>query len=343
MRFGIFDHVDRGDTPFARQLDQRLEYVAAADSAGFYCYHIAEHHATPLNLVPVGGVYLGAVARATKRMRLGPLVYLLPLYSPLRLLEEIGMLDHLSHGRLDVGVGRGVSAFELNFHKVDPETSREVFQESLAILMKGFAHDRLNHEGKHWSYQNVPMELKPLQQPHPPIWYASTQAGGSEWAGEHGMNFCTLGALELAKIAMDTFRKGYAKRGAPLVAGDWPGGVAVGVHRYCVVADTDADARRIAGAAFERWYANLTKLERENVAGPKFTHAFSPDLDKAIAAGGFLCGSPDTVRKELERQIDTLGHNYIVTGFYFGNIAHADAMRSMQLFATEVMPKLAHR
>ena len=82
-----------------------LQNVEAADQTGVYCLQIAEHHATPLNLVPVPGVYLGAVARATKRMRLGPLVYLLPLCSPLRLVEEICMLDHLSHGRLDVGVG----------------------------------------------------------------------------------------------------------------------------------------------------------------------------------------------------------------------------------------------
>ena len=83
MKFAVFDHVDRSDDPLAKQFDERLTYVAAADEAGFYCYHVAEHHATPLNMVPVPGVYLGAVARATKRIRLGPLVYLLPLYSPL--------------------------------------------------------------------------------------------------------------------------------------------------------------------------------------------------------------------------------------------------------------------
>src|SRR6185437_16981069 len=114
MKVGIFDHVERtADRPIAQTLDERLKFAAAADEAGIYCLHIAEHHATPLNLVPVPGVYLGAVARATKRMRLGPLVYLLPLYSPLRLVEEICMLDHLSYGRLDVGVGRGVSPYEL--------------------------------------------------------------------------------------------------------------------------------------------------------------------------------------------------------------------------------------
>ncbi len=80
MKFGIFDHVDHSGLPLGQLLDRRLEYVDAADKAGFYCYHVAEHHATPLNLVPVPGVFLGAVANATRRIRLGPMVYLLPLY-----------------------------------------------------------------------------------------------------------------------------------------------------------------------------------------------------------------------------------------------------------------------
>src|SRR5207253_1662513 len=83
-----------GTRPLATLFDERLAFAKAAEEAGIYCLHVAEHHATPLNMVPVPGVYLGAVARATKRMRLGPLVYLLPLYSPLRLIEEICILDH---------------------------------------------------------------------------------------------------------------------------------------------------------------------------------------------------------------------------------------------------------
>ncbi len=89
MKFGLWDHVDQSDKDLATQYDERLDFVAAADKANFYCYHVAEHHATPLNLVPVPGIYLGAVARMTENIRLGPLVYLLPLYSPLRLIEEI--------------------------------------------------------------------------------------------------------------------------------------------------------------------------------------------------------------------------------------------------------------
>src|SRR6516164_3645679 len=79
MKIGLFDHVEHGKRPLATLFDERLAFAKAADEAGIYCLHVAEHHATPLNMVPVPGVYLGAVARATKRMRLGPLVYLLPL------------------------------------------------------------------------------------------------------------------------------------------------------------------------------------------------------------------------------------------------------------------------
>ena len=87
MKVGLFDHVENAGRPLATLFDERLTFVRAAEDAGIYCLHVAEHHATPLNMVPVPGVYLGAVARATRRMRLGPLVYLLPLYSPLRLIE----------------------------------------------------------------------------------------------------------------------------------------------------------------------------------------------------------------------------------------------------------------
>jgi len=141
MKIGLFDHVEQGEHPLAQLFDERLKFAEAADAAGVYCLHIAEHHATPLNMVPVPGVYLGALARTTKRMRLGPLVYLLPLYSPLRMVEEICMLDHLSHGRLEVGVGRGVSPYELGFHKVAHDDSRDIFIDAFNCISAGLTTD----------------------------------------------------------------------------------------------------------------------------------------------------------------------------------------------------------
>src|SRR5882724_3475340 len=159
MKVGLFDHVERSDRPLAAQFDERLKFAVAAEAAGIYCLHVAEHHATPLNMVPVPGVYLGAVARATSRMRLGTLVYLLPLYSPLRLIEEICMLDHLSNGRLEVGVGRGVSPFELKYHKIDHDESRAIFIDAFNCVSAGLTTDTLNYSGKYYQYEDVPIDV----------------------------------------------------------------------------------------------------------------------------------------------------------------------------------------
>src|ERR1700677_1184053 len=113
MKIGLFDHVEAAGRPVSVLFDERFQFAAAADAAGFYCLHVAEHHATPLNLVPVPGIYLAAISRETKPLRLGRMVFLLPLYSPLRLIEESCMFDYQSHGPLDIGVGRGVSPYEL--------------------------------------------------------------------------------------------------------------------------------------------------------------------------------------------------------------------------------------
>ena len=217
MKFGLWDHVDRSDRPLYRQLDERLAFLIAGDEAGFYAFHVAEHHATPLNMVPVPGVYLGAVSRLTSRMRFGVLCYLLPLYSPLRLIEEVAILDNMSHGRLEIGVGRGVSPFELNYHGVDPSTSREVFLEALDVLEKGMSNERLDHQGKRFTYKNVPIEVHCVQQPHPPIWYPSSTPDGATFAGERGYNFVTLGSRDQAKAAITAYTAALAKRGKPQI------------------------------------------------------------------------------------------------------------------------------
>jgi alkanesulfonate monooxygenase SsuD/methylene tetrahydromethanopterin reductase-like flavin-dependent oxidoreductase (luciferase family) len=345
MRFGLFDHIDHnGHDDLARLFDERLEYVEAAEAAGFYCYHVSEHHGTPLNLAPVPGAYLGAVARATSRIRLGPLVYLLPLMSPLRLIEEICILDQLSRGRFQLGVGRGVSPFELNFHNVDPETSRAVFMEALEVALEGLTHDRLTFKGERFGYANVPMVVKPYQRPHPPVWYASSNPGGSAWGGEKGYHYATLGATEAAKPCVDAYKAAYAKRGGPAVPGDdFPGGTAIGVLRHVVIADSAAEAHRIAQPAYDHWYANLTKLEREHSAGPRVARSMFADMDQAIAKGSVIVGTASEVRDALERQIEALGVNYLILQVYFGTLPLERALHTLAACAEEVMPALKDR
>src|SRR5580704_16460780 len=110
LEFGVFDHLDRSDLALQDFYEQRLAVIEAFERAGFYSYHVAEHHFTPLGMAPSPSVYLAAIAQRTKTIRFGPLVYALPLYHPLRLLQEICMLDQISNGRLYLGFGRGASS-----------------------------------------------------------------------------------------------------------------------------------------------------------------------------------------------------------------------------------------
>src|SRR5665213_1561001 len=170
MDFGIFDHVDASRSPQADYYEERLKSVELCDRAGFHAYHIAEHHGTPLGMAPSPSVFLSAVARHTKRLRFGPLVYLLPLYHPIRLAEEIAMLDQLGRGRLDVGIGRGRSPIELASYGVEPAESEDVFNEAFAVVRQALTDGHVSFAGKHFNFPNVNLATQAVQTPHPPFW-----------------------------------------------------------------------------------------------------------------------------------------------------------------------------
>ena len=341
MKFGIFDHLDRRDEPLAAFYDDRLEMAAAYESAGFYCYHIAEHHASPLGMAPSPNIFLAAVARRTRRLRFGPLVYLLPMYHPVRLAEEICMLDHLSGGRLDVGVGRGISPHEVGFYGVAPDDRQEMFEEALDLLMKGLTGDRLSHEGKWYRIPDSPIELRPLQSPHPPLWYGAANEHGVEFAARHGMNMVTLGSNHRVKGLVAWFHKLWDEtRDDPLRAGSPVGTPLAGVGRHIFVADTDAEAERLARPAYVHWYDSVTKLWREHGGAP-VTGMLIESYDEARNIGVAVCGSPATVRAELAAQIEDIGFNYLVCQLAWGTLSDAHEMRSLDLFRSEVMRNLA--
>src|ERR1700748_2011251 len=116
MRFGIFDHLDDNGVPLAAHFENRLKLVEAYCPLGYYAYHLAEHHNTPLGYAPSPSVFLSAVAQRSKKLKFGPMVYLLPLYHPLRLIDEVCMLDQMSNGRFLYGVGRGISPVEVRLY-----------------------------------------------------------------------------------------------------------------------------------------------------------------------------------------------------------------------------------
>ena len=340
MRFGIFDYIDDRDEPLEKTFEDRLALLQAAEAAGFYGYHLTEHHATPLSMTPSPSVFLAAAARETRRIRLGTLLYLLPLYHPLRLLEELCMLDHLSGGRLDIGVGRGVSPMEFEAYGVDFNRSGEDFEHVFRILCQGFTRDRINYHGGRFDFTDVPVVMKPRQRPHPPFWYGLRGGQGPAFAARHGMHGVTLGPDEKVAGMLATFRNEWAaaaeerKRCASPVASPF-----CGIMRAMFIADTDSEAERVARAAYKRWFDALAWLWVERGSFPPIS--ISGDYDQSRAAGTLVVGAPETVARILIAQAGRIRHNYLVLLLAFGSLTHAQEMHSLALFASEVMPKLA--
>jgi alkanesulfonate monooxygenase SsuD/methylene tetrahydromethanopterin reductase-like flavin-dependent oxidoreductase (luciferase family) len=306
--------------------------------------HIAEHHCSPVNMAPSPSVFLAALARETKQIHLGPLCYLLTLYSPLRMIEEISMLDHLSHGRMEVGVGRGVSPFELGYHNIDHSKSRDMFIDAYRCIRAGLDSETLTYEGEYYKYKGVPIELHPFQKHGPAFWYGSSNATGSTWAGDHGMHFTANGPTAFAKGNIATYKAALNKRGGPEHAkAEFKGGAAVGALRQIVVADTDADARRIAEPAAQTHLAELNHLRTKHNIN-EFTSRLNvpraSSLDGMIEEGTMIVGSPDTVAHAIEKQVSELGTNYVLGYMMFGEMSLEDALRSLRLFKSDVMPRI---
>jgi alkanesulfonate monooxygenase SsuD/methylene tetrahydromethanopterin reductase-like flavin-dependent oxidoreductase (luciferase family) len=332
MDLGIFDHLDRRDVPVHEHYESRLRLLEKYDAAGFYSYHLAEHHATPLGLAPVPGIFLAAATQRTRRIRLGPCVYCLPLYDPLRLIEEVCMLDHLSRGRFDFGVGRGIVPYEMAYFDLHHLETEEIYEETLEIVLQGLTSETLEHQGPHYRYRKVPMVLRPFQQPHPPLWYGMGHAAGAEWAATNRVNVITNSPVDQSRPLFERYRDVWQRKHGGELA------TKMGMSRHVVVARSDAEAEALARPTYATWYANLTKLWRDFGALP---FRFARDFDEARQRGVAIAGTPARVREEIERQVAASGCNYFVCRMMFGDMTEAAAGASIDLFAAEVMPHLA--
>jgi alkanesulfonate monooxygenase SsuD/methylene tetrahydromethanopterin reductase-like flavin-dependent oxidoreductase (luciferase family) len=336
VAFGLFDWIDRGTTPMHQLYNDRLQLLQAADAAGFFCYHLAEHHATPLGMAPSPALFLAAAAQRTQRIRLGPLVYLLPLYNPLRLIEEVCMLDQIAGGRLELGVGRGVTPYELGYFGVDPTDTRAIFNEALAVLVAGLTSSRLTFAGQHYQYHDVPMELRPFQQPYPPLWYPTHNPESVRYAAQHGFNYVGLGPASAVHELVDVYWQTWELHRHD--QGRLNGHVAtpkVGILRQVVVAETDDEALALAQAAHANWYSSITKLWHDH-------NDHSVDglfaWETATKHETLLFGSPARVREQVGRLVEESGCNYVIGSFAWGTLPHQQTLRSLQLFTEEVMP-----
>ncbi|MBI3062029.1 MAG: LLM class flavin-dependent oxidoreductase [Deltaproteobacteria bacterium] len=333
MEFGVFDHLDRGDSPLADFYESRLKLIEAYDRAGFYAYHVAEHHSTPLGMAPSPSVFLAAVAQRTRRLRFGPLVYALPLHHPLRLIEEICMLDQLSGGRLEIGFGRGSSPVEIALYGQDPAKAQRIYAEAVEMILKGLAEKRLDFRGEFFSFDNVPIEIEPLQKPHPPVWYGVHSVDSAERAARGGLHVVSLDSAGETRAFADRYRRVWRER-----RGDSEKMPKIGISRFIVVADSDAEAIASARRAYPVWHRSFYHLFRIYGGGP--AHPRPADFDGLMKAGLGIAGGPEKVGAFLQAQLAESQATYLVGQFAFGDLSLAESLRSVEIFARDVMPKL---
>lgn len=333
LQFGVFDHLDDNGTSLGELFENRLKLIEQYDRAGFRSYHIAEHHSTPLGMAPSPGLFLAAVAQRTKRLRFGPLLYVTPMYHPLRLAEEIVMLDHMSGGRLELGLGRGASPIEIAAYGVDPAQAPAMNREAIEVILKAFAEPVLTHEGAFYNYKNVRVAAHPLQKPHPPLWFAPAEPARAVDAAKLKAHMVSLIPNAGVKALTDAYRAQWQAQGG--TEADMP---LMGVFRHVVVADSDAKATEIARGAYEKWRHYMAFLwEWAGVPFP--IGMIYPDAFDALRAAGMgVAGTPETVRKYIAGTAEQTGVTYFVCDMAFGLMPYADASRSVDLFTREVMP-----
>jgi alkanesulfonate monooxygenase SsuD/methylene tetrahydromethanopterin reductase-like flavin-dependent oxidoreductase (luciferase family) len=300
VEFGVIDHVDRQDEPIAKTYDSRLKLLELYDKAGFTTFHITEHHSTPLGLAPSPIVFLAAASRITERIRFAPLVLIATLYNPLRLAAEICMLDHLTKGRFEIGTGRGVSGVELGFFNVREQDAPAMYTEAMEVVMAALTRDIVDFHGKFFDFTNVPIELKPYQLPHPPLWYATNSPESAAKAARQNMNVVTLvGSSEAAKIIAsykEAWNASHGSSGKKMMK--------AGITRFIYVGESDRQAQERGTFGSRKFYESLVYLWR------KF-NVTAMSLEEVIrsAEATMITGTPATVRARIEQELEESGAN----------------------------------
>lgn len=313
LTLGVFDHLDDAGVDISRQYEARLSLVEAYDRLGFHAYHVAEHHCTPHGMAPSPNMFLASVAQRTERLRFGPLLMLLNLYHPLRAFEEICMLDHLSRGRLEMGIGLGALSDELGYFGVDWKSARERYVEISEIIMKAMKGGTLDHHGRFFELNGVPLTVAPYQRPHPPMWLGVNRPESAAWAADNGANVASVGPASSVRKVTDAYRM-HRENSANAVSAR----PLLGMVRMVVVAKSEAAAREMAASAYERWLKSFKFLyERNGTPTPPFLPA---SFDAAIQSELCVAGTEASVRHALLRQAEEAGVNYLLCQFAFGDL-----------------------
>ncbi|MFK7787564.1 MAG: LLM class flavin-dependent oxidoreductase [Crocinitomicaceae bacterium] len=330
MKFGIFDHMDFDqDVPVTQVFQERLELLKTLDHSPFSSYLLAEHHGTRLGASPSPNLFLSAASQVTNKIHLGAMVYCLPLYHPVRLVEEIGMLANLLDGRIEIGIGRGGSPYELGYFGVPIFESKEIFSGFYEHLKQALLSKEVpalkNDYHKIPAYENV-VHHTSLTKAN--FWYGASTPSSVEWVAHEGMNMICGGSHERIRQCIETYNSV-----ADLDAlGYQPN---YGSVKKMVIADSMEEALAIAEPAYRKWYENMSLLWNKFGTSPA---NFPEDLQSAMAKDKVLVGTPETVAKDIHRFEQETGSNLLLTAIAFGTLSIDEIKRTVYLFENETLP-----
>jgi alkanesulfonate monooxygenase SsuD/methylene tetrahydromethanopterin reductase-like flavin-dependent oxidoreductase (luciferase family) len=347
MEFGILftSHPDHATEPYPhRAVHARVTAeIEAADGLGYDTAWVAEHHfSNEYGIMPDVFTYLGYLAARTSRIRLGTAVVTVPLYDPIRVVENMAFVDNLSNGRMVLGLGSGYRPYEFEGFGRDFEGRRDVQEEAIGLILELLHQRRVAHKGTHFrSTIEGPYEIFPVsvQEPHPPLFMAAGTERSMAYAARHGFGLMlsTLPSFETLARQIAFYRGHCAEAPAPL-AGN-PAHGKVDVARWVYVAESDAEARRDSAEGIVRHLAHFMGSATAGYLGNVSEKERTARLDyDELAATTLLHGSPETVTRRLRELRDRTGLASLLLHYppYYG---HEKAMRSLRLFAERVMPE----
>ena len=346
----------------ARTYAEHLEAWEELDRLGYDGVGFNEHHCSPYGLMNSPNLLAAAAAQRTKRLKL--LIYgnLLPLHEPLRLAEELAMLDCMSNGRLISGFARGIPR-EYQVHNVPLSQSRTRFEEAFDIITRAWTEEVFSYEGEFWSYKDVAMWPRPVQQPRPPIWMPIVGSKESiEFAGRHDLPITP--GLGRSQGLRDDIIRYYARCLAQSGYRITPDHLSLGISAY--VADSKAQAVREMGPHhlyFNRTlfsHGNFTETDRQRQTGyasAASTDYVSPENLRAAQfaredfrgltmsdverqAEQMPWGTPDEVTRRIIAAADSAGANTVQVSLNRGVLPHELFMNQIRRFAAEVLPAL---
>ena len=262
------------------------------------------------------------------------MVYLLPLYHPLRLIDEVCMLDQMSGGRFLYGVGRGISPIEVGFYGVDFDSGMEQFREAYEVIHIGLTENELTYHGKFYDFDHVPIVMKPVQKPFPELWYGTSRPDSIPWAAEHGAHIVTLRDTSAARAIIDLYKAEWRKHGRAdsrsAEDGDQPPHRRRRYRRRRRATSRGVPTSRGAGI----WSISGRNTMCRSRSAP-------PCRPNGTRCKRMATRSPARRRRcsdYIATQAEAAGASYFVCDFAFGTIGFDEAMRSIELFATKVMP-----